>query len=77
MRRVAPVLGAIALIACPSTAFAAFHLGSDALWTDITEGAGAQAAMWLGDMGSVVMLVIGAALLMLVIGAIVGMVNKQ
>lgn len=50
---------------------AAFHLGTSTFWSDMAVQAGEQAAMWLGDIGPVVITVIGAGLMMMIIGAIV------
>lgn len=52
---------------------AAYHLGSSELWDSIFAGVIAQASMWLGDMGSVVMVVMGLGIVILIISALVSL----
>lgn len=50
---------------------AAYSLGGSALWGTITQQAAEQAAYWLGDMGTLVAMLVGAGIILMIITAII------
>ena len=55
---------------------AAYHMGDSTLWNSLAAGGAEQAATWLGDIGPVLMLVVGAGLLMMIVAALLKAIKK-
>lgn len=71
------LLVAVAIALVPAQAFAVVSLGGSTIWSNLADGVGTQFGQFLGDMGPMAMLIIGAGLVLLVIGAVVTMVVRR